>query len=351
MLSMQKNYLGTDVSKLWFDVSLMRVNNGQKHEIITERFDNTDAGLKLFAKWLKSHGVTFCSNSMMVIENTGIYHRRLWAFCTTKNLPLYIGNAASLKYSFGIARGKNDVVDSKRLCAYAYKEADILQATPGLDPVILTLKDLMTGRNKLVTQRNTIRTSLKELEGTNNRSTQLMMEKSFKDVLNGFELSIAKLEIEINKILNKNEAIKTNYKYLISVPGIGHLTALLIITCTANFAYKVSGKKLACYAGVVPFEETSGTSIKRKGKVHRMANKELKKMLHMSSLTAIRCYPEFKDYYNRKKAEGKPSMAVLNAIKNKIILRAAAVVINQRMYVKKIDMDLSKNSQICLVAS
>lgn len=64
-----------------------------------------------------------------------------------------------------------------------------------------------------------------------------------------------------------------------------------------------------------------------------MANKELKKMLHLCALTAIQHSPEFKQYYERKKAEGKNSMSVLNAIRNKIVLRAVAVVNNQKKYV------------------
>lgn len=47
-------------------------------------------------------------NSLLVIENTGIYHRLLWAFCCDKKLPIHIGNSAHIKWSFGIARGKRD---------------------------------------------------------------------------------------------------------------------------------------------------------------------------------------------------------------------------------------------------
>lgn len=94
-----------------------------------------------------------------------------------------------------------------------------------------------------------------------------------------------------------------------------------------------SSKQLACYAGVVPFDHQSGTSIRGKHHVHRMANKELKKLLHLCALSCIKNYPEFKDYYDRKKKEGKHSMSVLNAIKNKLILRAFAVVKNERDYV------------------
>jgi len=64
-----------------------------------------------------------------------------------------------------------------------------------------------------------------------------------------------------------------------------------------------------------------------------MANKDLKKLLHLGALAAIKYYDEFKNYYNRKKEEGKHSMTVLNAIRNKIILRAASVVNNQQPYV------------------
>ena len=64
-----------------------------------------------------------------------------------------------------------------------------------------------------------------------------------------------------------------------------------------------------------------------------MANKELKRLLHLCALSCIKNYPEFKDYYDRKKQEGKHSMSVLNAIKNKLVLRAFAVVKNERDYV------------------
>ena len=113
------------------------------------------------------------------------------------------------------------------------------------------------------------------------------------------------------------------------IPGIGHITAIYLIGCTANFAGSPSGKQLACYAGVAPFEHSSGISIKGKTRIHRMANKELKKLLHLCALSAIQYKQELKTYYHRKKDEGKHSMAVLNAVRNKIILRVAAVVKSQ----------------------
>ena len=134
-------FMGIDVSKPYFDAALLSVIEHKKGEMICERFDNSHEGIKSFEKWLKSHKVSFDSNTLLVIENTGIYHRLLWSFCSKKNLPIHIGNAAHIKWSFGIARGKNDKVDSQRLRHYAYKEAEELKASPALDPVLLQLKD------------------------------------------------------------------------------------------------------------------------------------------------------------------------------------------------------------------
>ena len=53
----------------------------------------------------------------------------------------------------------------------------------------------------------------------------------------------------------------------------------------------------------------------------------------MCSITSIKYYPEFRAYFERKKAEGKNGMSVLNAIKNKIVLRVVAVVNKQKPYV------------------
>lgn len=82
------------VSKPFFDAALMVVVNHEKHNIQTAQFRNKAFGRKAFKKRLKKHHVSFNENTLLVIENTGICHRLIWAFCNNKNLPIYIGNAA-----------------------------------------------------------------------------------------------------------------------------------------------------------------------------------------------------------------------------------------------------------------
>lgn len=330
---MQKSYLGIDVSKLTFDVALMLVIKGQKQPLVTNKFSNDAPGLKIFKLWLDERQVSFDANSLLVIENTGIYHRLIWNFCTTYLLPVFIGNAADLKWSFGIARGKNDKVDSMRLCDYAYKNREDIKPTTGLNKVLLTLKDLLSNRSKLLKLKNAIKQTLNELKTSNDKATQALMEKLNKSALDGLKKSIQQIDAELIKIVKQDPSILTNYNHMLSVPGIGKVTATFILCCTNNFAIKVSGKQLANYAGVVPFENTSGTSVKGRSRVHFMANKELKSLLTMGALSAIQAYPEFTEYYDRKMQEGKKHLQVLNAIKNKMLLRVASVVNQQKDYV------------------
>lgn len=326
-------FIGIDVSKSWIDISMMMVTDGVKGGIISDRFDNSREGFKLVAQWLKGHSVPFDATTLVVIENTGVYHRLIWEFCTARGFSLHIGNAAGIKWSLGITRGKNDVADSQRLCGYCYRYADELKATPALDPVILQLKDLMTARTRLVTQIKSTQVYLKELKLSNSKVLQNAIEKAHKAALDGMKESLRLIGGQIKQIVAEHTAINKNYQLLISVPGIGHVTAIYIICCTANFASKISGKQLASYAGVVPFENQSGSSIRGRNKVHKMANKELKKLLHMGARSIAHHHPEFKMYYERKLKEGKHDLSIINAIKNKIVLRGAAVINNQRKYV------------------
>lgn len=65
-----------------------------------------------------------------------------------------------------------------------------------------------------------------------------------------------------------------------------------------------------------------------------MANKKLKCNLHMASITAVKFDVGLKQYYERKVAEGKNKMSVLNAVKCKLLARVVSCENNQRTYVK-----------------
>jgi transposase len=332
MQTVPQFFMGMDVSKHWVDLVLMKVVDHQKQPLLSARFDNTRAGMLALHGWLQDQGVSFDEHSLLVVENTGVYHRRIWQYCTEAGLRLVIGNAAAIKWSLGLTRGKSDQIDSRRLCAYAYKNREELQPTPLHSPELLQLKDLLRARSRLKQQAASTKVYLCELRHSSSAATHQLLEEAHQAALTGMKASMKAVEEQIKAILAANASLQTNYRLLLSVPGVGHLTAVYLLCCTSNFALRPSGKQLACYAGVVPFGHSSGTSIRGRDRVHPMANKELKRLLHLGALSAIKNHPEFKDYYERKTGEGKHALSVLNAVRNKLALRAAAVIIKQKPY-------------------
>ena len=59
---------------------------------------------------------------------------------------------------------------------------------------------------------------------------------------------------------------------------------------------------------------------------------KLKKLLHLCALSAIQNDAEMKAYFERKVAEGKSKMSVINAVRNKLIHRVFAVIRDERSY-------------------
>ena len=97
-----------------------------------------------------------------------------------------------------------------------------------------------------------------------------------------------------------------------------------MIVCSGEFTKIQTGKEFACYCGVVPFEHSSGTSVRVRPRVCHWANKKLKKYLHMAAIWAIQVEGELKAYYQRQVGKGKDKLSVLNALRNKLVVRVCA---------------------------
>jgi transposase len=126
--------------------------------------------------------------------------------------------------------------------------------------------------------------------------------------------------------IDGNEILKEQFALLQSVPGVGKQTAINLIVYTNCFTSFNDWRKFACYAGVAPFEYSSGSSIRGKKKVNHLANKKLKSLLNMAALSAKRNDKELHDYFERKVQEGKNKMLVLNALRCKVLSRSFAVI-------------------------
>lgn len=337
IMQLQKYYIGVDVSKHTLDFAMIR--DGE--QLIHEQINNTQKSIgKLFKTWQKQFGFEF-SECLVCMENTGIYCYHLLKYLELKDSKVCVENAYALKRSQGLQRGKNDKVDAQRIALYAWKNRDdIREYTPPRE-AIKSLKKLFSLRKSMVYMRMKLNTTQQETAQYVDKSTALLLKKHCKKTLQALEDDRIEIEKKMMEIIFEDPELKHIYELITSVDGVGPVTAIMFIITTNGFTAFENGKKYACYAGVVPFENLSGISIKGKSRVSNMANKEAKVALHLASLTISRFDNDLGRYYRRKIEEGKSKMCVLNAIRNKIVLRVFACVRENRPYIKNYQKNIA----------
>lgn len=324
-----KQFFGVDVSKKTVDISYLK-NEQDEHR----QFNNDDAGMKELLDWITLLKANV-EETLFCMEATGLYCFPLTAFLNANHIDTWVEHAVQIKKATALARGKNDKVDSKRIAVYASKNLDKLRLWKPMDATLEKIKHLATLRERLVETQKRLIVPIKEFEAVGNTEMAKILTKSIKKSLDAIDKDLVNIEKKIIAILYEDEKLSKKYELAKSVVGIGFVTAINLMIYTNGFTQMNDVRKLACYCGVAPFEYSSGSSVRGKTKVHFMANKKLKCNLHMASLTAVKLDHDLKLYYERKVAEGKNKMSVLNAVRNKLLARVLACVNKEKEYVNK----------------
>lgn len=324
-------HVGIDVSKSTLDMALINVQCPDEiHHIKTT---NDDEGISYMLEWLKGRSPDFSiGKSIFCMEATGLYCYPLLQFLYRNEAFIWVENAVQIKNTAGIIRGKNDKIDAIRIAQYAVKYGEKVRLWKPTREVVDKLKHLAVLRERLVETRKRLLVPIEEFRQVGNNAMANLLQKAIDKSIAALEDDIAGIEMQMKKLIDDDDQLKKLFALISSVIGIGFVTAVNMIVYTNEFKIMKDAKKLACYCGVAPFGESSGTSIKKRTKVSHMANKKLKTNLHMAALSSIRHDKGMKSYYERKVAEGKPKLMVLNAVRNKLIGRIIAVVKRQTLY-------------------
>ena len=323
------HFFGVDVSKKTIDVTLLK-----DMQVTHRQFSNDSAGINELMQWLAELNLSYDS-ALFCMEATGLYCFALTQFLAVNLIDTWIEHAAQIKKANALDRGKNDKIDSRRIALYAVKNLDRLRLWKPMSSTLEKIKHLASLRERLVETKKKLIVPIKEFEEVGNIAMARLLTKTIRKSLNAIDKDLKNVESSIIGIVNEDENLKELYKLITSVIGIGFVTAINLMVYTNGFTVLKDTRKLACYCGVAPFEYSSGSSIRGKTKVHFMANKKLKCNLHMASLSAVKLDADLKAYYERKVAEGKNKMSVLNAVKNKLLARVIAVVNKGEEYVRK----------------
>ena len=240
----------------------------------------------------------------------------------------------------GVQRGKNDKVDSLRIATYATKNQENIRLWKPANPIITNIKNSSSLRDRLIKSKNILTVPVEEFNQVGDTKTAKLLSKAMQDSLEALEKDIKAIDNQIKTLLDGDSDLKDLFKLVTSVVGIGTQTALALMIYTDGFTLFDDARKLACYAGVAPFIYCSGTSVKGKTRVSKMANMNLKAVLHMASLSAVKFDHQLKNYYERKVAEGKKKMSVLNAVKAKLLHRVMSVVQRKEKYENSVNFSL-----------
>ena len=325
-----KHYVGIDVSKNTLDIAL--ITNAQDIPVHIQ-ISNNSKGFKQLTSWVKKVSDFKFSTSLFCMEHTGIYNNPVVDFLTKLSCTIWVENALHIKQSIGLQRGKNDKVDAHRIAVYAAKNAAELKVFKPRRETVEQLKVLASLRDQLIGMRKELETKLSEYQKFGNKKTSESMMKLSGQTLKGIKKDLDNLEINVKEIIAKDDSLKQLYTLITSIVGVGHVTALQLIVHTNEMTLVNNPRSLACHCGVAPFERSSGL-FKGKARVSNMANKRLKTALHMAALSAMKLDKELKLFYERKVAEGKNKMNVINAVRNKLIHRIFAVVKRATPYQK-----------------
>lgn len=333
-------YAGIDVSKNHLDIAVLDT----KQAVLLEfRFDNTKQGWKECLARIKKAKIDV-SKTLFCLEKTGRYSNICCEFLSSKNLFVWLEMPIKIKQSRGFARGKSDKVDAIRIAEYAYTfRFNAVCWTPPR-AVIQKLKNLFLFRQKLSKSKNQFQSPMSDLKFLSDLESKKIIKDQSKQIIELIKKKIADVEEQIMRIINEDPALARIYKLAVSVDGVGFMTAISMIVYTNEFKDIQTAKQYACYAGIAPFENSSGKSIHSANRVSHFANKDAKRVLHLAAMSAIVHKNEYKDFYENKISQGKPKMLTLNIIRNKIVSRVYSCVKHNRLYSKRLETVLQSTS-------
>lgn len=316
-MEQKKLCCGIDVSHSKLDVCYQN-NLGELFQL---QVDNNKAG---FQKILEHTGTQY----HFVMEATGVYYIRLAFYLHSLGCELSVVNAIAIKryIQMHLERNKTDKKDAGWICRYAIEQRPEYWQMP--DSAYFESKQLY----------NTIREYTEQIKRFNNQLHSLrLLPVPSKDTIRSLEKIIVQLEKEIKQLEQKLQLLLEQWqpeqlKNVSSVKGIGKRAAAMLIVFTQGFKHTQNHRQLISFAGLAPTQYSSGSSIQGKPRIYKRGGKNLRDVLYMCSMNAMKTNTACKALYERLRANGKTGKQALIAVCNKLLKQVFAVVKNNTLY-------------------
>jgi transposase len=305
--------LGLDVAKLKFNACLMRSGGRLCHKV----FPNTPQGFAQLSDWLNKQGVTQVHACM---EATGTYGDSLATYLHEQDHLVSVVNPAAIKaYAQShLSRTKTDRVDAALIAGFCSERRPPAWRPPGRQ--VLELQALVRRLESLMEMR-----TMEE----NRLSSGIPVEAvraSVEELMAHLCEQIKKTETLIRSHIDNHPGLKKQSQLLDSIPGVGETTAAALLAEVPDFSQYRSARQVAAFAGLVPRERQSGSSVRGRVRLSKIGNARLRKALYFPAVTALRCSPFFQQWAEGLRQRGKSKMAVIGAVMRKLIHLAYGVL-------------------------
>lgn len=321
-----KIFAGFDVSKKFFDVCIL--NEGKEQ---VQQFMYDKEGLTALTNILPS--TTQC-----IMEATGPYYLKLAFHLYQQGFRVSVVNPLVIKRfsQMRLLRAKTDRADAKMIAAYGQVEQPDLWQPPAdyvikLQQLDALLKQLQKHHSSLLCQREAFTASG-------------MVDKEMKQLL---QKSITHLDKQIAGITKRMEVIIAEHHQqmlnnIISIPGLGKKTAIVLIVLSSGFRKFSNYKQLSAYIGLSPRTYESGTSVKGRARICKMGMSRIRALLYVCAWSAKRCNKACMELYDRLIEKGKSKRLALIAVANKLIKQVFAIATKNETY------QINPTKNICL---
>ncbi len=299
----EKRVVGIDVSKAVLDVAVLP--GGELLQL-----GNEVQGIEELSKKLKSEAV-----DLVVMEATGGYETAVATALVANGLRVAVVNPRQIR-DFAKATGrlaKNDRIDAQVIAAFGQAIEPEIVRLPDEDT--RELQSLVVRRRQLVAMRVQEVNRLGLMRGA--------MRKRIKAHVDWLENEIAKVDVDLTAGLRKSPAWRAKDELLQSFKGVGRITSSTLIVALPELG-QLDRREITALVGLAPFNRDSGVMRGRRSIYG--GRSQVRTLLYMAAISAIRCNPVIRAFYERLKSRGKPHKVAMVACMRKILTILNAMV-------------------------
>lgn len=303
-------YVGIDVCKEWLDVCVHP--SGQNFRVANDRF-----GLRRLRRELAGLAV-----ARVVMEATAKYHRAAQRSLHAAGFGVAIVDPLRARL-FAKACGllaKTDRIDARLLALMGA----VLEpaATPPPSEAFQELQELVNARTAAIAGQTA-------LSNRREAAQTAFLRGELDRRLAAVKGHVERLDREIARRIQADPDLARRYAILISIPGIGAVTAAVLITSLAELG-TCSGKQAAMLAGVAPVACDSGERIGQRA--IRGGRGSIRTATYMAALSASSHNGDLATFAKRLRQAGKPAKVVLVAVMRKLIVLANTLIAQNRLW-------------------